>query len=48
MSNFQDEDNFIKQMTLTASAVAAVALLTVATIITVMVSANFNILQWLE
>lgn len=48
MEKFQDEDKFIRQMVIAASAVVAVGLLTTATLATVMVSANFNILQWLE
>lgn len=48
MNDFQDEDKFITQMVIAASTVAAVGLLTAATLATVMVSANFNILQWME
>ena len=42
------EDRFIRNLVILAGAGAALGLLTVATLITVMVSANFNILNWME
>ena len=42
------EDRFIRNLVILAGAGAALGLLTVATVITVMVSANFNILNWME
>ena len=42
------EDRFIRNLLILAGAGAAVGLLTVATVVTVMVSANFNILNWME
>jgi hypothetical protein len=41
-------DKFIRNLIILAATGAAVGLLTVATILTVMVSANFNILNWME
>lgn len=42
------EDNFIQWLILLAAAGTAIGLLTLAVIVTVMVSANFNILNWME
>jgi len=42
------EDRFIRNLIILGSTGAVVGLLTVATAITVMVSANFNILNWME
>jgi len=42
------EDRFIRNLIIVAGTGVALGLLTVATIITVMVSANFNILNWME
>lgn len=42
------EDRFIRNLLILAATGAAVGLLTVANVITVMVSANFNILNWME
>ena len=42
------EDRFIRNLLLIASSLALLGALTLATIITVLVSANFNILNWME
>jgi len=42
------EDQFIRSLIILGATGAVVGLLTVATIVTVMVSANFNILNWME
>lgn len=42
------EDIFIRNLILGAVSLALIGLLTIATAITVLVSANFNILQWME
>jgi hypothetical protein len=42
------EDTFIRNLIILASTGAVVGLLAVATIVTVLVSANFNILNWME
>ena len=41
-------DAFIRNLIILAVTGAALSLLTVATIVTVLVSANFNILNWME
>jgi hypothetical protein len=42
------EDNFIHLLILLAATGTSMGLLTLAVIITVLVSANFNILNWME
>jgi hypothetical protein len=42
------EDRFIRNLLLIASSLALLGALTLATIITVLVSANFNVLNWIE
>ncbi len=42
------EDRFIRTLLILAATGAAAGLLAVATLITVLVSANFNILNWME
>jgi ABC-type lipoprotein release transport system permease subunit len=42
------EDRFIKNLILLASTGLALGVLVFATIVTVMVSTNFNILEWME
>ena len=42
------EDQLIRSLIILGASGAVVGLLTVATIVTVMVSANFNILNWME
>ena len=42
------EDRFIRNLIILGATGAAVGLLTVATVVTVLVSANFNVLQWME
>jgi hypothetical protein len=42
------EDRLIRNLLVGAGAVVVLGILTVAVAITVMVSANFNFLQWLE
>lgn len=42
------EDRFIRNLLILGSTGAVLGLLAVATIITVLVSANFNILNWME
>lgn len=41
-------DRFIRNLLILAASGAAVGFLTVATVVMVMVSANFNILNWME
>jgi hypothetical protein len=48
MTNRDPEDAFIRNLVISASTVAVLGLLAVGTVITVMVSANFNILNWME
>jgi hypothetical protein len=48
MQTGDPEDTFIRNLIILAGTGAAVGLLTVATIVTVLVSANFNILNWME
>lgn len=48
MQTGDPEDKFIRNLIILSGAGAAVGLLTVATIVTVLVSANFNILNWME
>jgi len=48
MSSGDPEDQFIRNLIILGSTGALLGLLAVATIITVMVSANFNILNWME
>ncbi len=48
MSEFCEEIKFAKQMTIAVSAALFFALLVAVTVITAMVSVNFNILRWLE
>jgi hypothetical protein len=48
MQTGDPEDKFIRNLIILAATGATVGLLTVATILTVMVSANFNILNWME
>jgi hypothetical protein len=42
------EDRFIRNLLILAASGATVGFLTVATVVMVMVSANFNILNWME
>jgi hypothetical protein len=47
--NQQDpEDQFIRALVLIASTAFAFGLIVVATLVTVLVSANFNVLEWME
>ena len=48
MQTGDPEDSFIRNLIILASTGAVIGLLAVATVITVMVSANFNILNWME
>jgi len=48
METRDPEDQFVRTLLILGATGAFVGLLTVATIITVMVSANFNILNWME
>lgn len=48
MQTRDPEDQFIRSLIILGAAGAVVGLLTVATIVTVLVSANFNILNWME
>ncbi len=48
MHQHDDEDRFIANVVVATSSAAVLAVLVAAIIITVMVSANFNILQWME
>ena len=48
MQTRDPQDQLIRNLIILGATGAAVGLLTVATAITVMVSANFNILNWME
>ena len=48
MANQDPEDRFIRNLIILGATGTVVGLLAVATVITVMVSANFNILNWME
>jgi hypothetical protein len=48
MTSQDPEDIFIRNLIISASTLAVFALLMVAMAITVLVSTNFNILQWME
>jgi len=48
MAAREPEDQFIRNLIILGATGAVAGLLTVATVITVMVSANFNILNWME
>ncbi len=48
MQTRNSENEFIRWLILLAAAGTAIGLLAVVLIITVMVSANFNILNWME
>lgn len=48
MSDPNAEDSYIRWLVISASAVAAVGILTLSIAVTAMVSANFNILEWME
>lgn len=42
------EEGFIRSLIIAASAAALVGVLVLAALVTVLVSSNFNILQWME
>jgi hypothetical protein len=48
MDTQDPEDRFIRNLVILASTGAVMGILAAATAITVMVSANFNILNWME
>ena len=48
MEDTQSEDRLINALVIIASTVGVLGILTVGIVITVMVSANFNILNWME
>ena len=48
MSERTPEDQLIRTLAILASTAAVTGLLVLGTVITVMVSANFNVLQWME
>ena len=48
MTDHHDEDSFIRSLVISASVLAVLGILTLAMFVTVLVSANFNILQWME
>jgi hypothetical protein len=48
MTSQDPEDIFIRNLLISASTLAVLALLTVAMAATVLVSANFNVLEWME
>jgi len=48
MEHRSAEDEFVRQMVIGAAVTALLALLAVGTIITILVGANFNVLQWME
>jgi hypothetical protein len=48
MTSQDPEDVFIRNLILGAVSLALIGLLTLATAVTALVSANFNILEWME
>lgn len=48
MEDTKSEDRLINALVLIASIAGVLGILTVGVVITVMVSANFNILNWME
>ncbi len=48
MHDHENEDRFIAHLVIAVSSAAMLGVLALATVITAMVSANFNILQWME
>lgn len=48
METRDPQDTFIRNLIIVAGVGVALGLFTVAMVITVMVSANFNILNWME
>jgi hypothetical protein len=48
MTGRDPEDVFIRNLIISATSVAVVGFLTVGLVITVLVSANFNVLNWME
>jgi hypothetical protein len=48
MQTRDPEDEFIRWLILLAATGTAIGLLVVATVITLLVSANFNVLNWME
>jgi uncharacterized BrkB/YihY/UPF0761 family membrane protein len=48
MEDTQAEDRFIRALVLIASTIGMLGILTVGIVITVLVSANFNVLEWME
>lgn len=48
MAEQNPEDRFIRNLVIIASSVAVLGVLTLATVVTVLVSANFNVLNWME
>ncbi len=48
MSPEEAEDRFIRNLVVLACSGLALAALTAATVVTVLVSANFNVLGWME
>ncbi len=48
MENYEAEDKFIRTLTIAASTLAVLGVLSLATVVTVLVGANFNVLSWLE
>lgn len=48
MEDTQAEDRFIKAFVLIVSTLGMLGILTVGIVITALVSANFNVLEWME
>lgn len=48
MNQQESEDQFIRALVLLASTAFVLGLIVVATVATVLVGANFNVLQWME
>ena len=48
MQKGDPEDRFIRNLIILGSTGAVLGLLAAATLVTVLVSANFNVLQWME
>lgn len=48
MSNYTAEDKFIRGMVILISTGAVTGVLVLGTVVTVLVSSNFNVLNWME
>ena len=48
MINTDNEEGFIRSLIIAVSAAAFTGVLVLAAVVTVLVSSNFNVLQWME